>query len=401
MGCGGSKEALLDATRAKDFEEVQRLLAAGIDVNQTDEAQWTALHVICCAHVHKLTQDALKDAADEEKADVIKEILDILHALIDAGADVTAQSRSNATPLHEAAFNDFIQAAEILLENNADVSAVNFGGRTAMHLAAEQGNLEVLRMLCKADKNGHCMRMKDKGGATAFDMGSDSAKEVLNEFGYGGAMDDTVESRDAAFMEELQRTGKLDTAAVSEMQAESNGRRTAANEVSNQNKRAGVLTFSVGKRNGKMEVCIKKGVKLTDKDLVGNNDVYVVVQCNYTDVQRTKTIPDAGADPVWEFGKGQTLTFDDVSNLSSLNLYVFDEDFGGASTDDLIGKHSVPEKSLLAWKEDDWSIRECDAIIREDEELGKTMKKQPLVTTEKYLVDGKDPNASSGGGRGD
>ena len=87
--------------------------------------------------------------------------------LIERGADVTAQNNDGLTPLHLAAdvraqYNDFsltqlqthlashaghVEVIAMLVENGADVTAQNNDGSTPLHLALQEGGLEVAGML--------------------------------------------------------------------------------------------------------------------------------------------------------------------------------------------------------------------------------------------------------------
>ena len=256
-----------------------------------------------------------------------------------------------------------------------------------MHLASEQGNGAILRMLLEAGANP---LKKDKQGETPFTMGADSSKKILDEFGYGGDMSTTVEQADIEMMEELERTGQVRETAVSEMEALSTGRRAAMSQ--DEVEKSGLITVGLKKAEDDLAVTIFSGKRLKDMDLVGSNDVYVTVRINDEQQQRTKTLPDAGGAPVWNQGRGQTLTFKNVGKISSLVFTAFDEDFGGDATDDTIGLNSLPGHKLqdLNDRGSSWTW-EADLVLRVpdgDQDNG------PGVTSEQYLVNGVDPNAT-------
>lgn len=81
------------------------------------QAQWTALHFLCTSHVHKLEA--------EGKGDVVRVKLEVLDLLIGSGAQLRAESRSGATPLMEASFNGFDEAAEKLIAGGAEINHLN------------------------------------------------------------------------------------------------------------------------------------------------------------------------------------------------------------------------------------------------------------------------------------
>ena len=61
----------------------------------------------------------------------------VVRALLEAGADPNVQSRTPGgyTPLHMAASNGLIEAAEVLLQHGADVTIRNSQGQTALDVA--------------------------------------------------------------------------------------------------------------------------------------------------------------------------------------------------------------------------------------------------------------------------
>ena len=256
------------------------------------------------------------------------------------------------------------------------------GGRTALHLAAEQGNQSIVSMLLEAGATGS---LKDKNGDTPFTMATDHCKELLSASGYSGDMHSTNEARDLAMIAELDRSDKINSKADLER-----GPRAAMRDKGRA--RSGVVTVRLEKSGETYIVNVISGDKLTDHDAVGGNDVYVVVEINSTDVQRTKTIPDAGPNPVWNQGRGQELTFTGIKTLQYVVIRVYDEDFGAISSDELIGFISLPVGKIndLNSQGSQWEW-EADLTLREDEDEAKI----PVpATSEKYKVDGIDPNAT-------
>ena len=74
--------------------------------------------------------------------------VEVMRALIQAGADVNARIRaSQATPLHRAAYCGHAQAVELLIESGAEVDGRDADGKSAVDKAREQGHWEVVERL--------------------------------------------------------------------------------------------------------------------------------------------------------------------------------------------------------------------------------------------------------------
>lgn len=117
---------LLEAVKANDLEEVKRLLASGAST-EAREGTFTVLMVA-------LSQPQLN--------------LDIITALLDAGADLKAGNGSGDRALVYAVRGGDVSALRLLLNRGADVNAQRMmGGETALHRAVEAGNLEVINTL--------------------------------------------------------------------------------------------------------------------------------------------------------------------------------------------------------------------------------------------------------------
>ncbi len=94
---------------------------------------------------------------------------EVARYLVLKGADVNLPSNNgyHVAPLHSAAAKDFTGIARMLIENGANVNAMQVSGVTALHSAAQNGNIELIISLLemKADVN---IRME--GGKLAADL---------------------------------------------------------------------------------------------------------------------------------------------------------------------------------------------------------------------------------------
>lgn len=68
--------------------------------------------------------------------------LEIVKAVLDAGADSNAQQQAGFRPMHEAGTNANRQLAELLLAHGADPTLPNDDGKSAIDVAREKGHAE-------------------------------------------------------------------------------------------------------------------------------------------------------------------------------------------------------------------------------------------------------------------
>jgi hypothetical protein len=85
--------------------------------------------------------------------------------LIQNGADVNAVQKTNWTALHWAANYRHVDVVKVLIQNGADVNAVDFEKLTALHLAAIEGHVDVVKVLIQ---NGADVNAVDDNESTAL-----------------------------------------------------------------------------------------------------------------------------------------------------------------------------------------------------------------------------------------
>ena len=103
-------------------EAVKTLIAAGADV-------------------HAAAKNPLKVQAIH--AAVASKNLDIVRAVLDAGADPNAAQQQGFRPIHEAGSSGSRELAELLMKYGADPSAKNDEGKTASTLARDKGHADL------------------------------------------------------------------------------------------------------------------------------------------------------------------------------------------------------------------------------------------------------------------
>jgi ankyrin repeat protein len=73
--------------------------------------------------------------------------LDILRAVLEAGADPNVPQQQGFVPLHEAATNGSREMAELLVKHGANPRLANDAGKTSIDLATDNGHSELAAWL--------------------------------------------------------------------------------------------------------------------------------------------------------------------------------------------------------------------------------------------------------------
>ncbi|GAB1316489.1 hypothetical protein MFIFM68171_06699 [Madurella fahalii] len=170
-GCGIDKslilngqEALKQAVKLQKPQAVGLLLKKGADPNFSNSRGWTPLH----------------DAAATGNLEIIK-------TLINTGAVVTGVSdTADCAPLQVAAANGHPAAVRLLHEHGADVSQTHSGGLTAIILATENANREMIVLLLDMGASMRCIWEQAK--SSLYDIAASSGNvdiaELLVRRGY-------------------------------------------------------------------------------------------------------------------------------------------------------------------------------------------------------------------------
>ena len=121
-------EPLFHAAKMGDREQIQKLAAAGADVNVADR-------------FGKMTfATPLHYAASEGH-------LSAMQALLALGADPNARDYRERSPLHEAALRGQVGAIRALVAKGADLNAAAFGGDTPLRLAKMAQKPDAARLI--------------------------------------------------------------------------------------------------------------------------------------------------------------------------------------------------------------------------------------------------------------
>jgi hypothetical protein len=79
--------------------------------------------------------------------------VEVVHALLEHGANVGTEDEEGWTPLHEAIRNGSVELLRVILEHGADINARTNDTRTPLLVAATNGNVYVMRVLLEHGAN--------------------------------------------------------------------------------------------------------------------------------------------------------------------------------------------------------------------------------------------------------
>lgn len=184
---------LHSAAQSGDLQQVQAILATGVDANAADAEGNTALHLAALNGHLDVVQALLAAGADANVQDaqgwtpVFKAAYNheqdcgfatVVQALVDAGANVNHRIFYGLTPLMLAAGGGEAAVCEVLLNAGAEVKAANEGGRTALAMAKERFFVDVINLLHEAE--GFVMETEGVSCASGQRKGPPSEAHVVN-----------------------------------------------------------------------------------------------------------------------------------------------------------------------------------------------------------------------------
>lgn len=138
--------ALMKAINKNDLPLVQKLIQEGVNVNELDANRDAPLVI----------------AAYKGYNQIVK-------LLLEQGADVTAVDPGmKATALHAAAYAGRTEAAKLLIEYKIDINKQGpYNGYTALHDAIWQNNIDIVKLLLEANAD---LSIRSQDGKTPLDF---------------------------------------------------------------------------------------------------------------------------------------------------------------------------------------------------------------------------------------
>jgi len=185
-------EKLKEAIYDNNIDEIKRLLATGVNVNNPIDGYgyygyegYTLLHFAAERNKYVVVELLLAAGANPNIADkigsrmpihyaAIRNFPDIIKLLVEAGASIEVKDSNGFTPLENAIYYNSINAVQILLEAGANPNTVNKYGQTPLYLSLN--NIDIAKLLLDAGANTEA---KDIQGKTLLDYLKDGHNPEL------------------------------------------------------------------------------------------------------------------------------------------------------------------------------------------------------------------------------
>jgi ankyrin repeat protein len=139
------RTVLMAASERGSAQHVQNLIKRGVDIDESDKKGRTALFE-CCG--------------------TIRDSLEKLEIVLNAGAAPDTRDSAGETPLFEAARRKDVAVIKCLLDAAADVDATNLEGETPLFISARNNYPENVRCLLQAGANAD---IRNRSGLRAMD----------------------------------------------------------------------------------------------------------------------------------------------------------------------------------------------------------------------------------------
>ncbi len=185
-------EAIFTAAREDDIAAMKEYIAAGADINQSDEFGATPLSIAAYRGNTEMVRLLLEAGGGFEigvfhaAISTSNDDPEIVQAFLDHGVDIDekADIGNGHTALMYAAEFGHVEVGKLLLANGADIDAVDNFNDPALNVAAFHGQLEFAKMLVEM---GAALNIQGYGSRTALghaiSRGHEDVAAFLREVG--------------------------------------------------------------------------------------------------------------------------------------------------------------------------------------------------------------------------
>jgi len=181
------RTVLIAAAARGELDIVNLLLSRGVDVNIKDNRGYTALAHALEARYSEVEETLLNSPKLDPNvggllgrpvllAYVWRDNKKATERLLALGADVKLQDKDGDTALHGAAETGNVEIMRLLLDKGADPNAKNKEGGTPLMWAAVFGNDDAARLLLSRGANAS---LKDNDGITALEWASRNNRQSM------------------------------------------------------------------------------------------------------------------------------------------------------------------------------------------------------------------------------
>ncbi|KAG8281330.1 Poly [ADP-ribose] polymerase tankyrase-2 [Homalodisca vitripennis] len=171
---------LLEAAKAGDLEQVQRLLTA-------------YPHIVNCRDLDGRHSTPLHFAAGYNRVSVVE-------FLLAHGADVHSKDKGGLVPLHNACSYGHYEVTEMLVKNGANVNVADLWKFTPLHEAAAKGKYDIVRLLLQ---HGADANKKNRDGATPLELVREGDQDVADLLRGNAALLDAAKKGNLARVQRL------------------------------------------------------------------------------------------------------------------------------------------------------------------------------------------------------
>ena len=181
------RTVLIGAAARGELDIVNLLLSRGVDVNVKDNRGYTALAHALEARYPEVEEALLNRPETNPNvggvegrpvllAYVWRDNKKATERLLALGADLKSQDKDGDTALHGAAETGNVEIMRLLLDKGADLNAKNKQGGTPLMWAAVFGNDDAVRLLLS---RGADASLKDNDGITALEWASRNNRQSI------------------------------------------------------------------------------------------------------------------------------------------------------------------------------------------------------------------------------